>query len=128
MNGFQIFAIALLLGVVVLDWVRAWQQSSWRIGVVIRSAIWLSACGFILFPDALTYLAQVLGIGRGADILLYGLTLAFLAVSFALYARIVQLRRQMTQLVRHLALAHPLPPLSSNSMDSPSCTSSSSPG
>jgi hypothetical protein len=109
-NLFQGFALVLLVVIVVAEWVRVVRSHlSWG-GPLLRTAIWLAACGFILFPDSLTYVARALGIGRGADILLYGLTLAFLFMSFFLYARIVQLRRQMTELVRHLALAHPLSP------------------
>ena len=77
----------------------------------------LTAIGFILFPDSLTYVARWLGIGVGANLLLYLLTFAFIAVSFMLYARIVQLRRQMTLLVRHLALSNPLPPSTSPKAD-----------
>jgi hypothetical protein len=107
---FQDLAIALLLVVVFAEWVRVVRHHLPWGGPLFRTAIWLAACGFILFPDTLTHVARALGIGRGADILLYGLTLAFLAVSFLLYARIIQLRRQVTELVRHLALTRPLPP------------------
>lgn len=110
MTLFQDLAIALLVVIVLAEWVRVVRQHLPWGGPALRTAIWLAACGFILFPDALTYLARALGIGRGADILLYGLTLAFLFMSFFLYARIVQLRRQVTELVRHLALSRPLPP------------------
>jgi small membrane protein len=109
-NLFQSLAIPLLLVIIVAEWVRVLRHGLPWAGPLFRTIIWLAATGFILFPDSLTHLANTLGIGRGADILLYGLTLAFLFMSFLLYARIVQLRRQMTQIVRHLALTQPLPP------------------
>ena len=110
MNLFQIVAISVLLVIVVIEWVRRYRRKAGVAGPLLRSIIWLTAIGFILFPDSLTYIARWLGIGVGANLLLYLLTLAFIAVSFMLYARIVQLRRQMTLLVRHLALSQPLPP------------------
>jgi hypothetical protein len=109
-NLFQILAISVLLLLVMIELVRAMRRQTGLGGPLFRSFIWLMACGFILFPDTLTYIARWLGIGVGANLLLYLLALAFVAVSFLLYARTVQLRRQMTLLVRHLALAHPLPP------------------
>lgn len=110
MNLFQILAITGLVLLVVVEWLRVYRHKINAGSPLFRSLIWLSAIGFILFPDSLTYIARWLGIGVGANLLLYLLTFAFLAVSFLLYARIVQLRRQMTLLVRHLALTQPLPP------------------
>lgn len=110
MNLFQIVAVSVLLIIVVVEWVRWQRHNAGMLGPLLRSLLWLTGICFILFPDSLTYIAHWLGIGVGANLLLYLLTFAFLAVSFMLYARIVQLRRQMTLLVRHLALSHPLPP------------------
>ncbi|HQR08729.1 MAG TPA: DUF2304 domain-containing protein [Gemmatales bacterium] len=110
MNLFQIVAVTGLLLLLVIEWLRVVRYRISAGGPLFRSLIWLAAIGFILFPDSLTYIARWLGIGVGANLLLYLLTFAFLAVSFMLYARIVHLRRQMTQLVRHLALSQPLPP------------------
>lgn len=110
MNLFQIIAISVLLILVSIEWYRLIRRQASLGGPLFRSAIWLTACVLILFPDTLTYIAHWLGIGVGSNLLLYLLTLAFLAVSFMLYARTVQLRRQMTLLVRHLALSQPLPP------------------
>lgn len=117
MNLFQIIAVSGLLFIVVVEWLRLYRGKTNLMGPILRSFIWLSAVGFILFPDSLTYIAHWLGIGVGANLLLYLLTLSFIAVSFMLYARIVQLRRQMTILVRHLALSHPLPPPAPTKVD-----------
>jgi small membrane protein len=120
---FQVLAITLLILIVLFDSLRVYKQSGNWLGYILRTLIWLSACLFILFPDTLTYFANRLGIGRGADVLLYLLTLAFIAVSFLLYTRVVQLQRQITQVVRHLALAQPLPPSASPRQDSAPCSS-----
>ena len=118
MNLFQILAITGLVLLVIVEWLRVYRHKINAGGPLFRSLIWASAIGFILFPDSLTYIARWLGIGVGANLLLYLLTFAFLAVSFMLYARIVQLRRQMTLLVRHLALSQPLPPAPSSKVNS----------
>lgn len=110
MNLFQILAVSLLGLIIVGEWLRVARHRLGLGGPLFRTLIWLTAIGFILFPDTLTYLARWMGIGQGANLLLYLLALAFIAVSFMLYARTVQLRRQMTLLVRHLALSQPLPP------------------
>jgi hypothetical protein len=58
----------------------------------------------VLRPDDLTWLANRVGVGRGADLLLYGLLVSavFLVVNTALRFRGVD--RQLTDLVRAMAL------------------------
>lgn len=110
MNLFQIIAISVIVVIILVECVRIARHRHSLLAPAFRSLIWLAALGFIIYPDTLTYIARFLGIGVGSNLLLYLLTFAFLAVSFILYARIVQLRRQLTLLVRHLALERPLPP------------------
>lgn len=74
---------------------------------------WLSVAGLVVAvlgaltvydPDLTTRLARRLGIGRGADLLLYLLVLAFIASWFLFYHRLRLLQGAVTQLVRELAL------------------------
>ena len=58
----------------------------------------------IVFPRLLTQIAQLLGVGRGADLLLYGLTVVFLGYVAASYRRMRQMEMQVTTLARELAL------------------------
>lgn len=62
----------------------------------------------ILFPRLLTQLAQLLGVGRGADLLLYGLTVVFLGYVAASYRRMRQMEQQVTVLARELAVREAL--------------------
>ena len=74
---------------------------------LFRSAVWLAALVFILFPEVLTQAALRLRIGRGADFLLYLLALAVPAGGFYLLHAIEKQRQQITQLVRALAVNDP---------------------
>lgn len=58
----------------------------------------------VLFPRLLTQVAQFVGVGRGADLLLYGLTLTFLGYVAASYRRMRRVQQQLTVLTRELAL------------------------
>lgn len=58
----------------------------------------------ILFPRLMTQVAQLLGVGRGADLLLYGLTVVFLGYVAASYRRMRQMEQQVTVLARELAV------------------------
>ncbi|SEB36904.1 hypothetical protein SAMN04489806_0214 [Paramicrobacterium humi] len=60
----------------------------------------------ILFPSWLTWAANFVGVGRGADLLLYALVLAFLVFVSTTYRRNVQVNRRITKLARQITLAH----------------------
>jgi hypothetical protein len=104
MNLFQIVALSLLalLAVVELFGLRRGGFGV-RAGLV-RICVWLAAAIAVAQPSLLQQLANWLGIGRGTDVLLYGLVFAFFGTTFFLYSRTVQLQRQITQLVRRHAI------------------------
>lgn len=58
----------------------------------------------VLFPGAWTAVAQRLGVGRGTDLLLYALIVAFLGFVATSYLRFRDLQHQVTELSRRLAL------------------------
>jgi hypothetical protein len=59
----------------------------------------------VLFPNALTRVAELVGVGRGADLLLYVLVVTFMLVSVVLFRRIGALERRYTALARAVAVA-----------------------
>jgi small membrane protein len=59
----------------------------------------------VLFPSWLTWLARQLGVGRGADLLLYALVIAFLSSLATTYRTTALLNRRITVLARKVALA-----------------------
>lgn len=58
----------------------------------------------ILFPDLTTRLAHVLGVGRGTDLLIYALVVAFLSYAVTMYRRLNQQEARLTVLARKLAI------------------------
>ncbi|MFH5824201.1 DUF2304 domain-containing protein [Georgenia sp. AZ-5] len=59
----------------------------------------------VLFPSWLTWVAVRLGVGRGADLVLYALVVAFLSFIATTYRRFSTFDRKITALARDLALA-----------------------
>lgn len=58
----------------------------------------------VIVPDLLTRLANLVGVGRGTDLLLYGSVVVFGFTSVACYQRIFQLERRLEAVTRALAL------------------------
>jgi len=71
---------------------------------VVRALVWAGAATAIAHPEGVQWVGAGLGIGRGADLVLYLAVLAFLGASFYFYSRYVRLQRQLTEVVRHVAL------------------------
>jgi hypothetical protein len=106
MNTFQWIACSILAAAVMLDLLPGRRSVSWIVRVS-RSAIWCLAMAAIANPTWVTRFANLLGVGRGADIVLYVLALAFVSVTFFLYAQQLRFRRELSRLVTHLALTKP---------------------
>lgn len=66
--------------------------------------VWLVAALAIAMPDSTTTVARALGIGRGSDLIVYLLAIAYLVTTFYFYHRYRQLTVDLTTLTRHLAL------------------------
>lgn len=58
----------------------------------------------VLFPQWLSWLASLVGVGRGTDLVLYALIVMFLAFVYSQYRRNIALQRQLTLLARKIAL------------------------
>ena len=98
----------LLCGVLVYAW-----SAYRRTPVVSVLALLTGALGFyfVWHPDDATRLAELVGIGRGADLVLYvWVVLSFIAVLY-LHLRMRAQAELITGLARAIAIQHPAGPL-----------------
>jgi hypothetical protein len=110
MTAFQYLVLALLL-VLCFATLRA----AVRGGVRKRIAgfwllIWIGTGVGVLWPRSTLLAARALGIGRGADLVLYCSVFATLTGFFYIYTRFRRLDRSLTVLVRQLAVENPVLP------------------
>jgi hypothetical protein len=101
---FQVLTIAVLGLILAIEVVRGRRRGDLGWVRLLRCLVWLLAALAIAFPGLVQGVATLLGVGRGADVVLYVFVLAFLATSFALYTRIRRQQQEITRLVRHLAI------------------------
>lgn len=59
----------------------------------------------VVFPDGVTALAQLVGVGRGTDLVLYVLVVLSVLVWLGLYRRLARADEQLTEVARALAIA-----------------------
>ncbi|WP_403024029.1 DUF2304 domain-containing protein [Salinibacterium sp. GXW1014] len=70
----------------------------------------LAAASSVFVPGIWTWMAQLVGVGRGADLLLYLLVLTFLGFVATTYRHFRSLETRVTLLARELALSQSPPP------------------
>ena len=71
---------------------------------LLAAFFFITATGFIFFPTTTTVLAHALGVGRGADLLLYIAILAGIHAVLMLYVRTRRLNRNITEQIRASAI------------------------
>jgi hypothetical protein len=104
MISFQIYGLTLVFALALITLLAIYRNGRWQLTTLLWLLMLLLAGGALLNPDATTMLAQTLGIKRGADLLIYCTALGSLTVFFLLYLKIQRMQREITQLVRELAL------------------------
>jgi len=73
----------------------------------------------VLFPDASTWIANKIGVGRGVDLLFYFAHLFFLFVAVALWRRLITLSDAVTRLTRDIAIKNAARPAEGTEQNKP---------
>ena len=100
----QVILIAITVGllVVLLQRRAAARTRAWK--KIIMLALAAAAVISILNPQLTTEVANLVGVGRGTDLLLYLLVAVFLYVTVGFWLRFRDLERQLTVMARRLAI------------------------
>ncbi len=107
MTNFQILAGGFLSFLLVMEVLLQLTGNARRSIGLLRISTWISAIVLLLNPQITVRIAAAMSIGRGADLLLYTLVLAFLVSFFFMLHAIERQREQLTALVRQLAIMKP---------------------
>ena len=101
MTGIQLILVTgfLFIGLYLL--VR-WKKKS--LDIILLALMVFSAIIFVIWPQTTQYIADQLGVGRGADLVFYLSILIFWFVILKMYARIRKLEQIVTEAIRKDAL------------------------
>lgn len=99
------FILLAAVGLGFLLFVRRWHgvrmQAGKRIGLVAFAVLNIYA---VLRPNDVTWVANRLGVGRGADLVLYVLVITFMLGMLNFYLRFKTMDRRLTELARTIAI------------------------
>jgi small membrane protein len=96
-----VLAVLTIMYVFVRRSHAVYVQASKRIALVLFA---LANVYAVMRPDDLTAIARMLGVGRGTDLVLYALVVAFMAGMFSMYQRFRVVDRRYTELARTVAI------------------------
>jgi len=102
MNIFQWVMLPVLAFVTLAELARFVRER--RLVRLLRTAVWIAAAGLIADPASATSVAQLVGIGRGTDLVFYVFMLVTPAVLFHLYSQQFRIRQDIVLLARREAL------------------------
>lgn len=109
---FKVFALSILISMLMFVILR---KFSVKAAKFIIEFVLICGIVFVIWPDQLTALSNKVGIGRGADLVLYLLCLCFAATFLGAYHRSRLADRRFTELVRAIAIKEAVEPLSASS-------------
>lgn len=104
MKPIQLVLLALVLFALVKVIRRARRRGTGTFDLAFWIVLWLAAAFMALFPDSTSVLAELLGIRRGADLVVYlALVVAFYLI-FRVHLALEGIEQSITEMVRALAL------------------------
>jgi small membrane protein len=100
----QFLLIVALLVALAVTWRRVRQGVIRPIEGIGWTVAWIAAGIVIARPDATSALANLVGVGRGVDLVLYAAVIALFFLVFRIFIAIDRVEREITAVVRKEAL------------------------
>jgi hypothetical protein len=100
----KLISIAFLLFAITRVWLRYRDGSIGMFGAFGWGGLWLLISGVVWLPNLTTTLARIVGVGRGADAMIYASIITLFYAVFRLYVKSEYLSHQITHLVRALSI------------------------
>lgn len=72
--------------------------------LVLWTIVWLAAIVIILMPFTTTFVANILGVARGADVIVYLSIILLFYLVFRIYVKLESLEQDITKVVREVAI------------------------
>ena len=102
LQGFLLLFFLFALGRTAHQFSRRRVPAFWALAWAM---VWLGAGIVVLLPQTADMLARLVGVGRGADMVMYLALVLLFYLLFRLYAKLEGMEREISVLVRKIALA-----------------------
>ena len=100
----MIIRVLLLAAFVAIGWFVFLRRNRMPFHIVTVFALLAAGAVAVITPQTTDEVAQFVGVGRGADLIIYISIVAILFVLIHYYTKFVEMQRNITQLTRELAI------------------------
>jgi hypothetical protein len=100
----QIALLLALAATTALTWYRASKQAIRPFEAVGWTVVWVAAAAVICLPSIASFFADLVGIGRGVDLVVYISVFVLFLLVFHLHVVHDRIEKSITELVRYDAL------------------------
>lgn len=100
----QLLLLSILAATVCLTWYRASKQAIRPFEAVGWTVLWLGAAVLISLPGIASFFADLVGVGRGVDLVVYLSVFVLFLLVFHLHLVHDRIEKSLTELVRHETL------------------------
>jgi small membrane protein len=104
MKPIQFVLLAFVLAALAKVIHSSQQRRMRTLNFLFWTLVWLGTASIIIFPDATSFVAHILGIGRGADLIIYASLLVSFYLIFRIHLMLARLEQEITEIVRAIAL------------------------
>jgi hypothetical protein len=115
MRPIQFFLLAFVLLALIKAIYSYKKRGIYTLDFLLWTLVWVGTAFIIIFPDTTSYVAHLLGIGRGADLIIYTSLLVTFYLIFRIHLTLAHLEQEITEIVRAIALARLTEPIDSGS-------------
>lgn len=100
----MIIRFLMLFGLAAIGWLVFLRRNKLPIHIMIVFGLLGTGVWAVLFPAQTDVVANYVGVGRGADLITYLFEITAMFVLIHYYTKFVELQRQLTDLVREMAI------------------------
>jgi len=100
----MIIRIIMLTALAAIGYLGFIRRNRLPFNIMLVFAILMVAAVAVVLPERTDIVANWLGVGRGADLIGYLVQVLLLFMSLHFYTKFVDVQRQLTQIVRELAI------------------------
>jgi len=101
---FQLVVIVVSFFLIIYTISRGRAHVLSPLGAFFWIVFWIGLAGVVSLPEMTQQVADMVGIGRGVDLVMYGSIALVFFIVFKLHIKIERMRRDLTALVRGQAL------------------------
>jgi hypothetical protein len=104
MEIIQVLVTVFALFAMSRAWLRFRDNKLTKNELLFWVALWLAVILVIFIPNITTVFSQILGIGRGTDLILYVSSIVLFYLVFRLYVKLEGMEKNLSDVVRKIAL------------------------